>query len=209
MTRGRRLAVTFAVALVVLVLVANACGVPEDDEPRALAADRVPFGLLDEAPSARSTTTTAPEVQRVNTAVYFLVGERLQPSPRAVPDPGTPTRALSALLDGPTDEEAVNGLRTAIHPATEVVVTRPSPDVVAVDLNAAFAAVPTQEQRLALGQIVFTATGVPGVRAVLFTLAGAPVGVPRADGTVTSEPVRRDDFPSIAPLQPQGSTTPA
>lgn len=186
----------------------SACGVPPDENARSLAVEEVPYGLLDEAPVGAPTATTQPPVAKVNVTVYFLAGEHLQPVPRAVPEPATPLRAVNALLEGPSEDEAVTGVRTAINPSTEATVTRPSPELVAVDLSSSFAAVPTQEQRFALAQIVFTATGLPGVTGVRFTLAGAPVEVPLPDGTLTSAPVGRNAFASMAPL-PSGDPQPA
>jgi len=203
---GRRLLIALA-TLAALPVGAGACGVPADENARTLAVEEVPYGLLDEAP-ADAPTTTAQQVAKVNVVVYFLAGEHLQPAPRAVAGPATPSRAVNALLGGPTEAEAVTGLRTAINPATEAAVTRPLPELVVVDLSSAFAAVPTQEQRFALAQIVFTATGVPGVTGVRFTLAGAPVEVPLPDGTLTSLPVGRNAFANLAPL-PEGLPQPA
>jgi hypothetical protein len=203
--RVRAAAVVAAVGLAVMTA---GCGVRPDHTARTLAADQVPYGLLDQAPVGAPPVTAPVAVAKVNVAVYFLTGERLQPAPRSVAEPATPLRAVNALLDGPNEEEAVAGLRTAINPATEAVVTRPAPELVAVDLSTAFAAVPTQEQRLALAQIVFTVTGLPGVKGVRFTLAGAPVEVPLPDGTLTSSPVGRNAFANVAPL-PAGGTQPA
>lgn len=196
----KRLA-TFAVLALVLAVLGSACGIQPDTSPRSLAADEVPYGLLDEGPPIPSPSTSVPEVDRVNVAVYFLLGERLQPAARALPDPPSAARVLNTLLSGPTDEEAVSGLRTAINPTTQATVTRPAPDIVAVDLTADFTAVPGLEQRLAIAQIVFTATGVDGVSAVSFSIGGAPIGIPLPDGTVTAEPVTRDAFPNLAPSE--------
>jgi len=195
-------------AVVTLGLGLAGCGVRSDPSPRSLAADDVPYGLMEEAPVTAPPPTT-PTVSQVNVAVYFLSGDRLQPAPRSVPNPATPGRAINALLGGPTDDEAVAGLRTAVHPSTEVDVGRPSDAVVPVDLSAAFAAVQSQEQRLALAQIVFTATGFPGVTGVRFTLADAPVEIPLPDGTLTSEPVGRAAFPALAPPVPADTPQPA
>jgi hypothetical protein len=197
----RRLAFLVALA-VVLAAVASACGIQADTTPRSLAADEVPYGLLDEGPPIPSPSTSVPEVDRVNVAVYFLLGERLQPAPRTLPDPPSAARVLNSLLSGPTDEEAVSGLRTAINPTTQATVTRPAPDIIAVDLTPDFTAVPGLEQRLAIAQIVFTATGVEGVSAVRFSIGGASIGIPLPDGTVTAEPVTRDAFPNLAPSEP-------
>lgn len=196
----KRLA-TFAVLALVLAVLGSACGIQPDTSPRSLAADEVPYGLLDEGPPIPSPSTSVPEVDRVNVAVYFLLGERLQPAARALPDPPSAARVLNTLLSGPTDEEAVSGLRTAINPTTQATVSRPANDIVAVDLTPDFTAVPGLEQRLAIAQIVFTATGVDGVSAVSFSIGGAPIGIPLPDGTVTAEPVTRDAFPNLAPSE--------
>lgn len=207
MRRGLVSIVVVAVAVVVVGVAG--CGVRPDTAPRSLATDDVPYGLMDDVP-VTIPPATSPRVSRVNVAVYFLAGDRLQPASRSVPEPATPGRAINSLLIGPTDDEAVAGLRTAIHPSTEVDVGRPSDEVVTVDLNSAFAAVQSQEQRLALAQIVFTATGFPGVTGVRFTLADAPVDVPLPDGTLTSDPVGRAAFPNLAPpVVPQDSPQPA
>lgn len=199
--RAARLTAVLVVT-VLLAAVASACGIQPDTRPRSLAADEVPYGLLDAGAPIPSPSTSVPEVDRVNVAVYFLLGERLQPAARALPDPPTAGRVLNSLLNGPTDEEAVSGLRTAINPTTQAVVTRPAPDILSVDLTPDFAAVPSLEQRLAIAQIVFTATGVEGVAGVRFSIGGAPIGIPLPDGTVTAEPVSRDAFPNLAPAEP-------
>ena len=60
---------------------------------------------------------------------------------------------------------------------------------------------------LALGQLVLTATARPGVGQVRFTLEGLPVQVPTADGTVTSDPLSRDDYLALLPPEDVASTT--
>ena len=202
MDRHRPAAVLLAVTGLAGLVLSAACGIPADERARALAAEEVPYGLLDEAPVAAPPATVQPPAAKVNVSVYFLAGDHLQPVARAVSAPATPLRAVNALLGGPTECEAATGLRTAINPSTEATVTRSSPELVVVDLSTSFAAVPTQEQRLALAQIVFTATGVTGVTGVRFTLAGAPVEVPLPDGTLTSSPVDRDAFANVAPIVP-------
>lgn len=48
-----------SVALVLVTLLAAACGVPTDDEPRPIADERVPFGLLDPAATGNATPGTS------------------------------------------------------------------------------------------------------------------------------------------------------
>jgi spore germination protein GerM len=66
-----------------------------------------------------------------------------------------------------------------------------------VDLGGSFGQVGGQEQILAVAQLVFTATSVPGIVKVQFTLGGRPVEVPAGDGTLTQGPLGRSDFPSL------------
>ena len=40
----------------------------------------------------------------------------------------------------------------------------------------------------------------PAVRGVRLSLDGRVVEVPRGDGTLTQEPLRREDFATLAPL---------
>jgi hypothetical protein len=69
--------------------------------------------------------------------------------------------------------------------------------------------------RRAVAQIVLTATSVPGVRAVLLTLAGEPVEVPLPSGELTADPVTAADYeellrpPAPPSAVPDPSTTPA
>lgn len=174
-----------------------ACGIPTDSEPRPLAADRVPFGLLDPNPTP-SSTPASPE-GAVTMTIYLVMHERLAPVSRDVPPPGGPEQALGELLAGVTREEAATGMRSAIAPATgarPVVVA----GEVRVDLTRAFLIGGTKEQILAVAQIVYTLTALPGLDSVSFTLAGRSVEVPAPDGTLRTGPLRRSDFASVAQL---------
>ena len=68
-----------------------------------------------------------------------------------------------------------------------------------VDLDAAFGELAGTAQLVALAELVYTATGRPGVGQVVFSLDGQPIEVPRGDGSLTSEPLTRSDYPELAP----------
>lgn len=188
-----------AMALVALLpALALACGVPTDREPRPLAADRVPFGLLDPDPTP-SSTPASPE-GAVTMTVYLVMHERLAPVTRDVPPPGGPEQALSELLAGVTRQEASGGMRSAIAPATQARPTAVAGTEVRVDLSRAFVGGGTKEQILAVAQIVYTLTALPGLESVSFTLSGRSVEVPSADGQLRAGPLRRSDFASVAQL---------
>ncbi len=48
-------------------------------------------------------------------------------------------------------------------------------------------------------QLVCTFTARAGIGQVAFTLSGAPVDVPRGDGSLTADPVSRDDYAELLP----------
>jgi hypothetical protein len=200
LVRRRRPAAWRLSAVLVAVLLAGGatgCGVRSESEPRPIATQDVPYGLLEAAPATTSTTVRGPIV---SVSVYFMQGERLAPVSRTVSQPATVGKAIEALLDGIREDEAILGLRTAINPRTQLLVARTEEGVARVNLSAAFAQGPVQQQIPSLAQVVFTATAIPGVGSVRFTLEGEPVEVPTPDGRTAVGPLGRDDFASLAPL---------
>ncbi|MBW3555838.1 MAG: GerMN domain-containing protein [Actinobacteria bacterium] len=177
------------------------CGVQGEERPETLSASEVPYGLLEEAPST-TTSTTLVDARKVGLVIFLVVGGRLHPAPRSVTTPLTVAKALSALLAGPEEDEAVAGLRSAINPAASLVPSRVDPSTWVVDVSTEFVQGPTSEQVLGLAQIVFTLTEIPGVTGVRFTLEGAPIEVPTPSGT-TSAPLGRDAFVDLAPAPPE------
>lgn len=181
-----------------LSLVAVACGVPTDSDPRAIPDDRVPFGLLDpEAPSTTAGGTATSTTARVT--VFLVDGDRLTPVPRDVPAPATPEKALRALLGGTAPEETARNLRTALDAAAGTSATGTG-GLARVELGTALPSAAGREQVLAVAQIVYTLTALPGVDAVVFTLSGRPVELPAGDGTLTSGALRRSDYAAVAQL---------
>ena len=186
-----------ALVLVGVVALTAACGVPIDDDPRALPDDRVPFGLLDPAPP--STTTTGPTGSTPAT-VYMVAGDRLTAVVRQVPAPISADKVLQALLAGVRPEEAARHVGTAIAALTRGSVVEEAVGRVRVDLTPAFLSAGTSEPALAVAQIVYTVTGAPGVTSVTFAISGRAVEVPAGDGTSRSGPVGRADFATVAKL---------
>lgn len=184
------------------------CAIPDDGEPRALDPSAVPFSLL-----ATSTTTTTqpqpPDVAQVPVSVYLVDNDAAQlvEVTRTVPPPGSVRGALSELLGGPTNEELSSGLTSAIARSTALLgVQGPVDGVVTVDLSDDVRNIGGQGQRLALAQVVYTATAAPGVQGVLFAFEGEPSQVPDGQGQSTAEPLDRADFatfdPAFAPQPP-------
>lgn len=169
------------------------CGVPADPGPRSIPAEQVPFGLL-----GTTTTTTAAPAPATTTAVVFLVdGERLAPVRRQVPAPATPTAVVAALAAGPTPAEAAAGLRSA--PVTGAALAQVAAGTVTVPLDRDFAAVGLHEQVLALAQLVYTITELPGIGGVQFSVDGQPAEIPTADGPTKTGAATRADFAAVGP----------
>lgn len=182
----------------VLAVALTACGVQADDGPRRLATEKVPYGLLEAAPA--TTTTTVVGVPIVPVPVFFVHGDRLRAVSRTVTDPVTVGKAIDALLNGPREDESAIGIRTAVSPRTKLLVARLEDGVARLDLSADFALGQVQQQIPSLAQMIFTATAVPGVNAVRFTIEGEPVEVPTPEGHVAVGALGRDAFSALAPL---------
>lgn len=187
-----------AVGLMV-VTCATACGVPVQTRPVALANGQLPAGLT----SASSTTTLAGSAVPVSLIqVYFVAGDRLVARTRLVPSPGSLPEAVADLLAGPTPAESLAGIRTSINPGTELLSERVSKDRVVLDLSLAFTNTGGPDQILSIAQLVYTATGVPGIDTVSFELQGQPVAIPLADGTLVATPVNRSDYARLVVSTP-------
>lgn len=183
------------IALVGLALAA--CGVPTDRVPQSLSQRDVPFNLL--ASDVVTTSTTVSSSPTALATIYLVAADRLQPVDRLVPTPPTVEKVVRRLLSGPSDAEARRGLRTAVPAGTTILSAPVASAIATIDLSGAFVRGTGPEQIIALAQIVFTATSLPGVVGVRFTLEGRPTEVPAGDGTLTQAPLGRANFASYGP----------
>jgi len=185
---GRRL-----VAAVTLTALLTGCGIPTDDTARPVTPPRGPF------PTVASTDATVPAGSAAE-ILCLLRDNRIVPVLRRVERPPTVEEHLRHLLAGPTTTERDDGLTSALAGAVtaagatvtdaeaRVVVDEPGHDVGRSD------------EVLAFGQIVCTLTSRDDVATVTFLRDGKPLGVPRADGSLTERPLTRTDFaPLIVP----------
>ena len=180
-----------AMALILL----SGCGVSMPDSPSTAGPEDVPYELLDET---RSTSTTLPELIASPVTIWLVGADQIVPVAREVVGRPRVERSLALLREGPTDSEALLGLRSAVT-GDAVVDSVVSSGVARVSLSAAFAASPPREQLLGLAQIVYTITEVPGTEVVTFELDGQAIDVPRSDGSVSDGPVTRRDYASLTP----------
>ena len=183
--------------LLMVMVLGPACGIPAAEQAEVASDRDVPFGLLD--PAVTSTSTTNPPETPVSAvALCFYQGENLVTVGRQLAAVGT-FDALQTLEERTTRAERERGLETAIPGPDTIRAASVVAGVARVDLAASFAALPAAEQLRVVAQIVCTATARPGVGQVLFTLEGAPIDVPRGDGSLASGAVTRDDYPRIVP----------
>ncbi|HZB72293.1 MAG TPA: GerMN domain-containing protein [Acidimicrobiales bacterium] len=185
-------------ALLLGVALLAGCGVQGDSAPRALAPESVPEELL--APSTSTVEPDAPTTGAVTTVYLVDNRDRLRPVLRSLPSPVLITGALGSLLEGATDEEADEGLRSEVPTGTTVIgIDRLDEDVIAIDLSEDFAETTADGELLAQAQIVYTVSELPNVRGVLFLVDGRPREGADDDAKLTSAPLTVEDFEDFAP----------
>lgn len=173
-------------------LSATACGVVAQDAPELAQDSSVPFGLLEpDAPTLVPPPTT-PSNEPVS--LCFIDGDGVRTVERALDAPVSPPDIVTALVDA---RAIPAGLRTAVGPPSVVAGLRLHAGVAEVDLAESVATLGGADQLLAIAQLVCTLTARPGVGQVAFTLNGAPADVPRGDGSLTADPVSRDDYATL------------
>ncbi|MFE0627843.1 GerMN domain-containing protein [Streptomyces sp. NPDC058864] len=174
--------------------------------PLASASSRSPDPTASASASTSASPPAAPPAaptatpRRVRAAVYFLHDGRLSAAPRTVSGPATAAAALRALLAGPNGAEHGHDRTTAIPSGTALRSLAVRDRVATVDLSgryddsaAAGTSVPAR-----LAQVVFTATGFPGVEKVRFRVDGRPPAA--ALGTAAGgRPLGRADFEDLSP----------
>jgi hypothetical protein len=200
---SRRAAAAVALAL----LAASGCGVPTDGTAERINPDEVPYGLI--TTGAASSATTQLLVPRADQPHIYWVDS----DDRAVAVPtsttGSGPAALTALLGrltaGPSDNERRAGLGTALSPQTSVRVRALVQGVADLEVRTTVEDPAADRLPLAVGQMVLTATSVPGVEAVRLLRDGHPVAVPVVGGALIAEPVRASDYSDL--LRPPGART--
>lgn len=188
----RRLRCVAALAVTVATVSAlAACSTGPQRSATRIDPAEVPFNLL-EVPDAAEPLASGQSV-----SVFLEHEGGLVELDRAVDDDDLGS-VLDALAAGPTDDERVVGLSSALPPGQvgEVSADR---GVALVDLRDSFADLARADQVVAIAQIVFTLTGQPGIGRVSFTLEGESIELPRGDGALTTDALARDDFDEFAP----------
>ncbi len=183
-----------------LLATAAACGVPQDPAPRVLDASVLPEELA--VPVTTTTSTEAP-VPRQTVLLYFVDGESLsRPIERELATPAGLLAAFDALIAGPTEEEAGAGLTSVIPAETVVLGSDLANGVLQVNLaEGALEQIEGALQSLAIAQLVYTATELPGVDWLWVLIEGEPRALPTDQGDVEA-PVGRVHYASLGPSGP-------
>ncbi len=126
----------------------------------------------------------------------------MQPPTLAADLPGT---IIDQLVTRPpvTDE-----LKSKIPTGTTVLKAEKHDTTLDVDLSEQFKSIEGPGQRVAVAQIVFTATAIPGVSSVRFSINGSPTAVPVDDKSAeVGEMISRNDFPKLNPANASTTTS--
>jgi spore germination protein GerM len=178
----RRLIARLAVSALLCGWALSACGVTTQSRPE-------PIGV----PAPSQGPTTEAGVPGTGATLYFLRRGRLEAVHRSTPSPGLRS-ALDMLTAGPSEEEAAGGLRTALAPQRLTATTGGSDcRTVVVEVTRDFTSLPGRSQLLAVAQVVWTVTELPGCDRVRFQDGGRPLETPTDHG-LTDQPVTRADY---------------
>ncbi|MFI6784682.1 GerMN domain-containing protein [Micromonospora sp. NPDC050276] len=178
--------------LVVLALAAllTSCSIPTDDAPRVVQAPQGPF-------QSSAPADTSPPVGPAAETLCFVRDNRIISFIRRVDRPPTIEDQLRHLLAGPTAAERYTDLTSALPGAVNaagVTVTGAQARIV-VDKPGDDAG--RSDEVLAFGQIVCTLTSRDDVTTVTFSRDGRPLRVPRADGSLSEQPLTRADYATL------------
>lgn len=182
-------------ALLVVALAAAACAGPSGAVE--VPPERLPFSL-ERTPSAPPPTPG----ERLVT-IYLVRLGRLAPVTRLVSAELPAVEAsMRALLLGPSPSERIEGLNTAVPPATQLIGVEVVGQVAEVDLSAEFQSpAEPQDVLIRVAQVVWTLVADPAVVSVQFAVEGVPISVLTDDGTTTGLPVSAADLASVGPFQ--------
>lgn len=176
--------------LILTVGLLAGCGVPVDDAPRTVQVPPGPF------PTPVIGSAPAP-AGRVDEPLCFVRDDQLDCVVRrvdALPDVDV---HLQHLLAGPAGTEREIGLTSALPGTVTVAGVRLTGTLAEVDVREAGDETGRSDEVLAFGQIVCTLAGRGDVDSVSFRRDGQPLDVPRADGSLSRQPLSAADYLSL------------
>jgi spore germination protein GerM len=167
------------------------CGVSAEDSPREIEPPRGPY------PTLGSVAPSTPEPGTAAEPLYFVRDDKLVAVIRRVPTPPTAEDQLENLIAGPTDAELARGLSSSLSGSSIVGQVKVSGEVATIDVGDTGEDVERSDEVLAFGQIVCTLTARPEITAVTFRHDGRRLGIPRADGSLSTAPLTAADYATL------------
>jgi spore germination protein GerM len=105
---------------------------------------------------------------------------------------------LATLLTGPNRQELDSRLQTAIPTGTTLKSARASGNVLFADVTEEINDLTGEQLTLAVAQIVFTASEIPGIQVIRLRVNGEDQAWPKGDGQTRLGDLRVYDFPGFA-----------
>jgi hypothetical protein len=134
------------------------------------------------------------------TSVFFVRDERLVAASRQVPASAGPEAGLRALFQGPTPQEKLAGMSTAVPEGVSVNSVRVVDGVATVDLSRAFErGGGSLSMTLRVAQATYTALQITGAERVRYVLDGVPVVALGGEGLLLETPQSRRDLEGAQP----------
>ncbi|UWZ40501.1 GerMN domain-containing protein [Dactylosporangium roseum] len=166
----------------------SGCGVPTESEPRPLEPS-VHVANPD-TPTADTSLPPGAAIEKL----YLVRNDQLVGVERRVDRAPALDRQLADLLAGPTEWEQDDGYGSALA-GTDFVLGA------VLDYGTAVVTVGgttiRNDEVLAYGQVVCTLAARDDVDQVRFVLDGQPLEVPRADGSLTADPLTAADYAAL------------
>lgn len=183
------------------------CAIQPDSGPRDVPDDhaaRVAIGTPVEGAEAQGSGR-----------IYLLAPEGSTGLLRTVlRNPKGQQELMETLVDGPNEGEVSDGLSTLLPSDLEVNSVRFEGGVVNVDVSDALEDLSDSDLQLAVAQIVFTLSELPGAESVVIRVDGNSQSWPDGDGDLQSEPLTVYDFIGFAessqpayPVTPRSAAT--
>lgn len=177
--------------LLAACLAVAGCSIQPDAAPNDLPDERADvFGEPDTGDVAAGTNR-----------IYLLAPtdadspQRLRSVQRDVP--AAAAAVLASLFAGPNSEERQSQLDTAIPTDVELLGARLTGSLLTVDVNDVFDELTPNGLRLAVAQIVATATDIDGISEVQLRVEGELQVWPLGSGELTDRPLTAFDYPGI------------
>ncbi|HEX8631123.1 MAG TPA: GerMN domain-containing protein [Catenuloplanes sp.] len=178
-------------AILLCAFAFTGCGVPTDDRPREIEPPRGPF------PAIASTAPGTPDAGEAAEPLYFVRADKLVPIVRRVHTAPALREQIEHLIAGPTGPERRGGLSSAVNGNLTFAGVSLAAGVATIRVGDGIDESGRRDAVLAYGQIVCTLTTRSDVKSVVFHHDGRRLGIPRADLSLTTDPLTAADYTAL------------